>query len=117
MTIACTFSLRDSLAVLLCILPLLGIAAVPSDVLFEHRLLAQGLLVLSLLPAISLACLVVCHLAYSSVLSGHSTDELRFMFLFGVLTLGVCSLPIALVTADGRAQREKQKQDEAQVTP
>jgi len=39
------------------------------------------------------------------------------MLISGVLTIGVCALPVALITDDALVLREKQIGDHAQETP
>ena len=111
--VACLLSLPDSLGTLLCTLPLWGIVAVPSGDMSRHRSLACCALAISLLPAIALACLVFCLLAYTSALSGRFCDEYPAVLMLGLLTLVVCSLPLAIATADARAQRDIRKQEVA----
>ena len=110
-------SLPGSPIPLLCTLPLFAVVGVPSDILFDHRLLAQSLLMLSLVPVIALACLIVSLLLYSSALSGTIPDVLPQALALALLTLGALALPLTLVTADARSRRERQAGDNSRVIP
>lgn len=95
----------SAVLVALFVLLLLGIGVVPSRVLFRHRGFTRTALVLSLVPPLCLGCLIIGFLRYSSPGYWRSPENLPLVALFSITAIGVCSLPVALVTADALAQR------------
>ncbi len=95
----------SSTLTLVCVLLLLGIAAIPSRALSRYRVLSGFAFFLSLIPLMLLVSLILGLRDYISLGWLRSHDNLLLVALFCVLTIGVCSLPIALATADALARR------------
>jgi hypothetical protein len=88
------------------LLVLLGIAITPSRVLSGHRVLSGIALCFSLIPLLLLfAGMVIVLLSYVQVVSTDCWSDPCISILFCILAVGICSLPIALGTADALARR------------
>lgn len=96
------------LVIFMCVLLLLGIGVTPSRALSRNRVLSGFAFVLSLIPLLLFICVISQVLALVPVGTAGwwcDSNNRPMMTIFCVLTMGVCSLPIALATADALARR------------